>query len=256
MIAHRTMGGVESVSQKSDRIDVCEFRGQAKNADARYPNPQIEASSVESTLTKPADTDPSRWQHGAGQDTSGRERTIFDSATRHLEPSPSSTPIPIIRLSEWSSHDIDLASRNVEGILGLSAAEASRHQFGSRSSSSTSCNASRESPREHGCTQPFVMLGQEVVLDIERTLPASRRLQSRGLHNRPHETSNRVPPPPPLPRVRPAPPPYARLPPKIELPPPSPATTSLSSSPSSLAGVSMIACSPPECRLVQVRAVS
>jgi len=176
---------------------------------------------------------------------------------------PCSAPIPIVRLSEWSSHDIDLASRDLD--------LAASNPFASDSMASLVFAGPQEVmppsgllldphrpatgvPRAHtavpaGPSPPRLASGARAVhvqprsssWGFSRSLPSGSTLLRRQLVA-----------PPPAPRCKPSPAPYS-MPPKLELPPPSPATTSLSSSPlSSSGGVSLISSTPPESRFVQV----
>ena len=174
---------------------------------------------------------------------------------------PASAPIPIVRLSEWSSRDIDLASRELE----FSHTAAGNHPIGLLSTESSPSRPRRlPEPRTSEARASFEVViacaasrrsGRSSALDGSSThgsssargwsFPRSAPSGSRGSSSLRHST------PPPAPRCKPSAAPVAMLP-RLELPPPSPANTSLSSSPLSSTGVSLISSTPPESRVVQV----
>ena len=172
-----------------------------------------------------------------------------------------SAPIPIVRLSEWSSRDIDLASRELE----FSHMAAGNHPIGLLSTESPPSRPRRlPEPRTREARASFEIViasaasrrsGRSSALDGSSahgsssargwSFPRSAPSGSRGSSSLRHST------PPPAPRCKPSAAPVAMLP-RLELPPPSPANTSLSSSPLSSTGVSLISSTPPESRVVQV----
>jgi len=202
---------------------------------------------------------------------------VPSAATR---PARSSAPIPIVRLSEWSSRDIDLVSRDLDGVRGFSHAACSKDP--SDWASNASCSVEESSaggghlpiaaidagsrlshhdllPRRPplSAAQAHASEGYDAPNPSQKTTGGGRSRRSGASawgfsHSLPLGSAlRRTRPPPPAPRCRPSPAPFS-MPPKLELPPASPATTSLSSSPLSSTGVSLISSTPPESRFVQV----